>query len=601
MSEVTFTALFDRLSRDDELFLVIDETTEHRMSACDHDDRVNDSRFVSRVPLPRGAAVRVHLVVKTTAGALRFAERLRRRLVPRGHATLAQLGHVRLCDFLTGAWGAFQTVDALDESGLTHVAITLGGLARPADSTCFAAWPPAEPSDLSVSPDAILVSPVRFFDAQLSAAALVVRSDAAEERQRRFSLAELAVEPLSIPFTTARPLDAVRLALEFFSPAGASIARAWLLGSNLRQQADGFATLPLVADGGCVVGELVVYFAVITSLPAPVAAAAAEAAATTVRSIWKTVPCEDVGHRGSGAHNARSATNSRTWLDENTMLSFTHAAENQLPFIEFDVQLSRDGVPVIWHDFVIRDEHGRQFSLRDLTLAQFKQLHPLRLARPKDAKFNEYDASVERAHAAPADDVLKDQLTTLDEIFAGTPKWLGFDVELKYPNVSEAREQFVHLPPRNEFVDAVLAVVFARATQKRRIFFSTFDPEVALLLHMKQTVYPVLFLTEGGFKQRSPFDVRTATFEGAVRFARRANLAGVVTRVTPLLAEPALFALTRRAHLLLGTFGWENNDLANVALQEREQTDFVVSDHIATYAERKPEMARRARLLAAET
>jgi hypothetical protein len=41
----------------------------------------------------------------------------------------------------------------------------------------------------------------------------------------------------------------------------------------------------------------------------------------------------------------------------------------------------------------------------------------------------------------------------------------------------------------------------------------------------------------------------------------------------------------------------ENNDLANVALQDKAMVDFIVSDHIATYSERTHEMQRRAQLL----
>ena len=57
---------------------------------------------------------------------------------------------------------------------------------------------------------------------------------------------------------------------------------------------------------------------------------------------------------------------------ENTILSFNNAARNQLPFIEFDVQLTSDNVPVIWHDFHINDDNGLPLQIGDLTLKQFR-------------------------------------------------------------------------------------------------------------------------------------------------------------------------------------------------------------------------------------
>ena len=152
----------------------------------------------------------------------------------------------------------------------------------------------------------------------------------------------------------------------------------------------------------------------------------------------------------------------------------------------------------------------------------------------------------------------------------------------------------VRFPGRNDFVDAVLNIVFAYSEQPRRIFFSSFDPDTCLMLHLKQTLYPVFFLTEGGTLGRNALDVRTASLEGAVRFARRRNFFGVISRATPLLKDVALIDFVKTSGLLLGTFGGENNELENVQTQERKRVDLIVSDHIATNEARKSEMRERA-------
>lgn len=52
---------------------------------------------------------------------------------------------------------------------------------------------------------------------------------------------------------------------------------------------------------------------------------------------------------------------------------------------------------------------------------------------------------------------------------------------------------------RSHFVDAVLRVVLEEGAG-RRVIFSTFDPDCATLLSLKQPRFPVFFLTCGGTK-----------------------------------------------------------------------------------------------------
>jgi glycerophosphoryl diester phosphodiesterase len=83
----------------------------------------------------------------------------------------------------------------------------------------------------------------------------------------------------------------------------------------------------------------------------------------------------------------------------------------------------------------------------------------------------------------------------------------------------------------------------------------------------------VLFLTESGTARRNQHDWRTSSYERALQFVAEANLAGVITRLDPLLdraAAPGMLAAAHDAALLLGTFGNANNDPAVVHWQVRE-------------------------------
>ncbi len=62
---------------------------------------------------------------------------------------------------------------------------------------------------------------------------------------------------------------------------------------------------------------------------------------------------------------------------ENTLSSFCRAVSNGATFIEFDVQVTSDGVPVIWHDnyVVTGDPKAPTFRMiSEITLAEFKGL-----------------------------------------------------------------------------------------------------------------------------------------------------------------------------------------------------------------------------------
>jgi len=69
-----------------------------------------------------------------------------------------------------------------------------------------------------------------------------------------------------------------------------------------------------------------------------------------------------LGHRGSGKNrvcSAGDAPNARHSIMENTIKSLALAAENGVDFVEFDVQVTKDGHAVIFHDdYIIIDDKG---------------------------------------------------------------------------------------------------------------------------------------------------------------------------------------------------------------------------------------------------
>lgn len=90
----------------------------------------------------------------------------------------------------------------------------------------------------------------------------------------------------------------------------------------------------------------------------------------------------DVGHRGSGTS---FKANDGNVIRENTIASLKKAAAHGADMVEFDVQLSKDLVPVIYHDFNVyvsikkksdsSTPHDMlELPMRELTLSQLKDL-----------------------------------------------------------------------------------------------------------------------------------------------------------------------------------------------------------------------------------
>ena len=316
-------------------------------------------------------------------------------------------------------------------------------------------------------------------------------------------------------------------------------------------------------------------------------------------TYWKSMASTMViGHRGLGKNTA--ARNSLQ-LGENTIQSFIAAANLGAQYIEFDVQLTKDHVPVIYHDFLV-SETGIDAPVHTLTLEQFLHVnddrHTPRACRPSSPvsvatrAINGTDARKHRslslgdlAKGATSDmsermkntrdfkekgfkansrgNFIQAPFTTLEEMFIKLPEHIGFNVEMKYPMLHESEEQEMdtYAVELNSFVDEVLTKVYDLG-KKRNIIFSSFNPDICLLLSFKQPSIPILFLTDAGTCPVG--DIRASSLQEAIRFASRWNLLGVVSAAEPLVIAPRLVKVVKESGLVCVSYGTLNNDPQNV-------------------------------------
>lgn len=316
-------------------------------------------------------------------------------------------------------------------------------------------------------------------------------------------------------------------------------------------------------------------------------------------TYWKSMTSTMViGHRGLGKN---VAARSSLQLGENTIQSFIAAANLGASYVEFDVQLTKDHVPVIYHDFLV-SETGIDAPVHTLTLEQFLHVNDGRTPRPSRppspvlanrtpgaaqaingsdsrkyrsmsvgdlTKDDTYDMSERMKHTRDfkqkgfksnsRGNFIQAPFTTLEEMFKKLPERIGFNIEMKYPMLHESEEQEMdtYAVELNSFVDTVLTKVYDLG-KKRNVIFSSFNPDICLLLSFKQPSIPILFLTDAG---TSPVgDIRASSLQEAIRFASRWNLLGLVSAATPLVVSPRLVKVVKESGLVCVSYGTLNND-----------------------------------------
>lgn len=305
-----------------------------------------------------------------------------------------------------------------------------------------------------------------------------------------------------------------------------------------------------------------------------------------------------------GANVIRNGNLTPAWR-ENTLRSFQAAAASGAAFIEFDVQVTKDGVPVVWHDNIVEygdPAHPTQCAIADLTAAEFKALGELTASGKSQqlAVVRRFRHAAAKA-AADMPPTLQAALTTdaaitqrmrwcceaddsfptLEQLFATLPPNLAFNIEVKM-----ATSDDVAVTPEeeiNRMVKPIMEVVNRCARNgdcqpSRQVVFSSFDPDVCRAIRAAQDQHPVMFLSTGGKDWHA--DPRRMSIEAAIQEALSSRLSGVVVDSGALRACPEVATVARANGLRLLTYGLENDDVDWVFKQQQIGVTGVIVDDL---------------------
>ncbi|XP_032882108.1 glycerophosphocholine phosphodiesterase GPCPD1 isoform X1 [Amblyraja radiata] len=364
-------------------------------------------------------------------------------------------------------------------------------------------------------------------------------------------------------------------------PLPGHVGSACLLSSTIVEKSSGLITLPIMSrNSRKTLGKVKVDYIVIKPMEGFICDMS-----PSLSKYWKPRMPLDVGHRGSV--NSTSATLAK--VRENTIASFKNAASHGAGFVEFDVHLSKDHVPIVYHDLTccismkkkMDKESSELFEIpvKELT---FEQLQLLKLAHVAALKVND-----DKENLDDENDVSENQpFPSLQQVLLCVPENIGYNIEIKWPYQHKDGVWEDNLPTymdMNKAIDIILKCTLENASN-RRIVFSSFVADVCSMIRQKQNKYPVLFLTQGCTNSYPEFmDLRCRTTPIAMSFAQSENLLGVNVHTEDLLRNPDYVQQAKSKDLVIFCWGNDTNESENRRILKQKGIDGLIYDRICDF------------------
>jgi len=289
---------------------------------------------------------------------------------------------------------------------------------------------------------------------------------------------------------------------------------------------------------------------------------------------WKGL---DVGHRGLG--NSYTKGHHCSTIKENTIASMRDAIQHGADMVEFDVQVSRDLVPILFHEFRLcvqtRTKEGGELMLdipvRDLSLPELQRLkihHP-----------SEKQDGVKMFGNEGHED--HEPFPTLEDVLGKLDQHCGFNIEIKYGQLmKDDQEEDKNPMEMNIFLDQILKTVLKHGAE-RKIIFSSFNPDICTMIINKQNKYPVLLLTAGENSKYDDFkDPRTWSIKNGVLFGEMSGLLGLSAMAEAVTKDVSQLEMIHKYNQIIFVWTDEQNDKDTVKYLKQLGVNGVIYDRM---------------------
>lgn len=242
-----------------------------------------------------------------------------------------------------------------------------------------------------------------------------------------------------------------------------------------------------------------------------------------------------------------------------------------------DVQLTKDHHVVVYHDFdavvISKKKRGGQLcylrvATKDLNYNELRELNVRHSSVLKESHTHE------KMNEEDLDPVELQPFPLLHSCFEEIDPDLGFVIEVKYPmELKDGSSEMDHFFEYNFYVDTILREILTHAG-KRRILLSCFDPNVCVMLQLKQQIYPVFQL---GISPEYA-DTRHADFQSLFWSALSHQLLGVCLESDRLLKVPGIIELAHSHKLVVLAWGEAVNIPEKRILLAQSGVDGIIYD-----------------------
>ncbi|KAI1179469.1 hypothetical protein F4777DRAFT_600309 [Nemania sp. FL0916] len=240
-------------------------------------------------------------------------------------------------------------------------------------------------------------------------------------------------------------------------------------------------------------------------------------------------------------------------LDQNPTMFVTGSSLSG-DFVQLYVQLTKDGIPVVWPTWKIPCGPV-EIPVARLSYEEFIAVTATSSARAQLGSISSY----EHDRIAEVHRILSTAGISVEQALSLLPPSMHVNLQILYPSEDDESKFGVGSTiDTNSFVDAVLTVVFDHAREQRArtlpapgpvqsVVFSSYNPTICATLNWKQPNFPVFLCNDLGREDMMPAPSviqssgrRTFSVKEVVRIAQNNNLMGLICSARLLDMVPAL-------------------------------------------------------------
>nr|AAS21458.1 hypothetical glycerophosphoryl diester phosphodiesterase/glycosyl hydrolase [Oikopleura dioica] len=243
--------------------------------------------------------------------------------------------------------------------------------------------------------------------------------------------------------------------------------------------------------------------------------------------------------------------------------------------VEFDVTLTKDLIPIIYHDLSVLKQSD-EVKIKDLTHQEMLSTEVCDMSRKTLSHEPTYDVTDSAAGSQTC--------PTFSSICEEVDACVDFNVELKWPAMDSVDEQnFFNI---NDYCDRIIDVV-RKSKTSRGIVYSSFSPRVCACLKFKQSEFEVIQLVWGDSGHYGiHHDIRVKSVSNAAAWCQFLDMAGVNTLVNDALNndtfEKSLKDI-RDKNLVIGVYGDLLNYEENRVYCRNLGLDLIIYDNIHVF------------------